>query len=308
MNILITGSEGFVGKNLVELFSKDGFFTLNPGVAEIDLTDAVQVDAYLSEHDVDVIIHSATTLRQKTEYPDDVCEMNLRMFFNLVRSMKPSTRLINFGSGSEYSRPHWKKKMREVFFNSHVPTDSHSYAKYLISKYIEENTSLDMITLRIFGIFGKYEDYRYKFISNSIAKNLLQMPIVINRNAEYDYIYIDDFYLVVKHFVLNEPLYRSVNVTPEKPVELVSIAETINEISRYKSEIQVLNEGIGIYYSGDNSRLLESFSEFSTLAIRDSVRDLFNWYESRLSSLDITLLQQDDYLEYAKKIGKGKPS
>ncbi|MGZ0076733.1 NAD-dependent epimerase/dehydratase family protein [Methylomonas sp. YC3] len=302
MRILVTGGEGFVGRNLVEYFKGDNIDVLHPSVAELDLTCAESVSAYLNANPVETIIHSATTLREKTDYPVDVCENNLRMFFNLARRMTPQMKLINLGSGSEYCREYWHKKMPETFFDSYVPTDSHSYSKYIISKYIEDCRELNMITLRIFGIFGKYEDYRYKFISNAIVKNILNMPITINQNVNYDYIYIGDFYTVIKHFVFNNGKYRSYNVTPVEPIDLVSLVKVINKISDYQSDILVLNDGIGVDYSGNNDRLLEEINNLQMLGYPDAVNELYVYYKENLDSLDVQAVRDDDYLNYAKQL------
>jgi GDP-L-fucose synthase len=302
MNILITGCEGFVGKNLVNLFLSDGDRVFNPTVTELDLTNFDSVSRYFDKNVIDVIIHSATTLRDGTDYPPHTCENNLRMFFNLACIAGETIKLINFGSGSEYSRDFWHKKMHEDFFGKNIPEDSHSYSKYIISKYIEDSCYSNMTTLRIFGIFGKFEDYRYKFISNAIAKNLLQMPITINQNVVYDYIYISDFYEIVKHFVENDINQKSYNITPSISVDLLTIANTINEVSNHKSDIIVLNKGIGIHYSGDNSRLLSDIKNIKFMSISDSILDLYKHYESNISMIDKHEIEEDKFLSYAKKL------
>jgi len=302
MNILITGAEGFVGKNLVENFIRDGYDVLHPGFQELDLTCAQSVQSYFDANKIDVIVHSATTLRDGTDYPVDVCENNLRMFFNLARMVEPSVKLINFGSGSEYSRKYWYQKMPEKFFDSHVPDDPHSFSKYVISRYIESSLNKNMVTLRIFGIFGKYEDYNYKFISNAICKNLFHLDIVINQNVNYDYIYIEDFYEVVKQFVENDSEHQSYNVTPTAPIDLITIANLINDISDYKSPVRVLNDGIGVDYSGDNTRLLSEFDDIKIMEYKDAIADLYSYYKKNILSLDKDALIDDDYLNYAKKL------
>lgn len=302
MRILVTGSEGFVGRNLVEYFRGDNISVLHPTVGELDLTSSKSMVDYFKANPVDAIIHSATTLRDKTDYPADVCENNLRMFFNLVRQMTPQMKLINLGSGSEYCREYWHAKMPETFFDCHVPVDSHSYSKYVISNYIENFHELNMVTLRIFGIFGKYEDYRYKFISNAIVKNLLKMPITINQNVNYDYIYIADFYKVIKHFLFNNGKYRAYNATPTDPIDLVSLSNIINQVSDYQSNILVLNGGIGIDYSGNNNRLLQEINNLQMLSYSESIRELYTYYKENIDSLDIQAIRDDDYLNYAKQL------
>ena len=133
LNILVTGAEGFVGHNLVDYFKAKNYSVLYPTVNELDLTDTEKVEKYFQSNAIDAVIHCATVLREQTEYPPDTCERNLKMFFNIIRCKAPSVKVISLGSGSEYSRAHWTKKMPEEYFEKHIPKDGHSYAKYLIS-------------------------------------------------------------------------------------------------------------------------------------------------------------------------------
>ena len=302
MNILVTGTGGFVGKNLKEMLLANKYDVLTPSRAELNLADAGQVDNYFRNNDIDVIVHAATTSRNGTSYPPDTCENNLRMFFNLQKNLSPAMKLINMGSGSEYDRRGWQKKMPEDFFGRSIPQDAHSYAKYLISKYITDTAAKNIINLRIFGIFGKYEDYRFKFISNAIVKNLAKMPILINQNVIYDYIYITDFFKIVEYFIKHDPKVRTFNVTPTESVDLITISNIINGIGDYKSDVKILNEGVGVEYSGDNRALLAEMGPFEFLPYRAAVAHLYAYYAKIIGSLDIAAIKADDYLSYAKML------
>jgi UDP-glucose 4-epimerase len=302
MNILLTGVEGFVGRNVAESFSLKRLRMLCPRRDELDLTNAAAVDEYFRKHAIDVVVHCATTLRDGTSYPADTCENNLRMFFNLQRQLTPSVKLINLGSGSEYDRAHWHRKMPEGFFDRYIPSDSHSYSKYLISRYIQETGGENLVSLRIFGIYGKYEDYRYKFISNAIVKNLLGLPIVINQNVLYDYLYVDDFAAILEYFLTHEAKHRTYNVTPTESVDLATIARLVNKASGHESEIQVLHGGLGVEYSGDNQRLLAEIPDFRFTPHDQAICELTAYYEGIRDTLDVEAVRQDAFLDYAKKL------
>lgn len=291
-----------MGRNLTEQFLSKDYSVLSPTLDELDLINSDDIKKYLESNPVETVIHCATTARDGTSYPENTCENNLRMFFNIQRLLNPSVKMINLGSGSEYSRTHWHQKMPEEFFDRHIPQDSHSYSKYLISKYIIDINSANLVGLRIFGIYGKYEDYRYKFISNSIAKNLLKLPIVINQNVIYDYIYILDFFRVVEYFVNNHTKCGVFNVTPTKSIDLVTIADLVNQMSENKSDIRVLNEGIGVEYSGDNRKLISEIRDFDFMSYEEAISDLYHYYKDKQSDLDPDALEQDAYLQYAKNL------
>jgi GDP-L-fucose synthase len=302
MSILITGSTGFVGRNLKELFAKNKYPILTPSKKELDLTKSDEVEKYFKNNHVETIVHCATTSRERVFYPAATCENNLRMFFNIQKHAAPAIKMINLGSGSEYGRGYWRKKMPEEYFDNRIPEDSHSYSKYLISKYIRDMDSENLICLRIFGLFGKYEDYRYKFISNAIVKNLLGMPIVINQNVIYDYLYITDLYRIIEYFLGHKTKNRIFNVTPTESVDLVTIANIINKISDNKSEIQVLNQGVGVDYSGNNKRLLSEIGDFQFIGYEKAITELFAYYKEIKDTLDVEAIKQDLYLDYAMEL------
>lgn len=302
--ILITGAGGFVGRNLGEyLKDKEQYEVFAVKRTDLDLLDECAVKQYIHEHQITLIIHCANIGgSRKTNYDmsaTDVVEKNLRMFFNLQRCLTPAMRMIHFGSGAEYDRRNYKPKMAEDDFDAYVPADAYGYSKYVMSKCIENRDNI--ICFRIFGLFGKYEDYLFKFISNAIVKNLLQMPIIINQNVIFDYLYINDFCQIIEHFIENKPLYKHYNITPTKSIELLQIANIINEMSDYQSEIKVLHTGMNKEYSGCNERICKELGGFSFMDYRQSIEELYLYYKSNLDLLNVQGVQQDSYLAVCLK-------
>jgi|TARA_B110000037_G_scaffold222729_1_gene299164 UDP-glucose 4-epimerase len=303
MNILITGSHGFVGKNLKEYFEKNKKNTIfAPTIGKLNLTDPISVKNYFNTNYIESIMHSATTTPENKEYPADVCESNLKMFSNIMKYKNKDAQMVNLGSGSEYSRGNWIPQMKEEYFNQYIPQDGHSYSKYLISKYIELSNDKRVINLRIFGIFGKYEDYTNKFISNCIAKNLIGLPIKINQNVIYDYLYINDFCRIVEHLINNQLSHNIMNITPTESIDLVSINNYIQSILGIKQKIEILKEGYGKEYTGDNSYLLENLGNFEFTPIKKSIEELIAYYKENINLINRKKLIEDTFLKYAKKL------
>ena len=68
--ILITGSGGLIGKNLVEFF-EDKYEVHHPRSFELDLSNGEHVKKYLSDNNFDMVIHAANknSTRNKTTTP-----------------------------------------------------------------------------------------------------------------------------------------------------------------------------------------------------------------------------------------------
>ena len=62
MKILITGTNGFVGRNLKEYFQKKYDDLYCPKRGELDLLDTKKVHEYLVKNAFDVVVHCAVTL------------------------------------------------------------------------------------------------------------------------------------------------------------------------------------------------------------------------------------------------------
>lgn len=301
--IMITGAGGFVGRNLDEyLVSKGQHEVFAVKRKDLNLLDEDAVRQYIMDHEIDVIIHCANVGgSRKTNYDVgsvDVVEQNLRMFFNLQRCLTPTMHMIHFGSGAEYDRRNYKPKMSENDFDNYVPADAYGYSKYIIAKYIEKNDNITC--LRIFGLFGKYEDYCLRFISNAIVKNILGMPITINQNVIFDYLYIDDFCSIVEYFIGTVPQYRHYNITPTESLDLISVVKIINNIGEQKSEIRILNHGMNTEYSGDNCKIRLELEDFSFTSAEKAIRKLYEYYVSVIDGLDLEAVRKDLYIKQCK--------
>jgi len=288
-NILILGGSGFIGKNLVESFDQK-YNIFCPTHKELDLLDEKSVSEYFSSHKADVIINCVVKGgSRKEEYEREDLNHNLRIFFNIVNNKKYYRRLIHLGSGAEYDKSRPLKKIREEDFDQRIPQDNYGLFKYACSKYIEN--SEDIVCLRIFGLFGKYEDHRYRFISNAICRNIFGFPIVLKQNVYFDYVYIDDFIKIIDYFINNRSKYKFYNIGTGKKVDILSIARSINEISNHKSKIIVAKKKLNNEYTCNNKRLTNELPiSFKFSDIRESIRNLHAWYLSNKKIINKNLL------------------
>jgi nucleoside-diphosphate-sugar epimerase len=296
--ILITGSSGFIGKNIAE-FLKDEYFILNPGHKDLDLLSQKNTRIFFKNNDVDIVIHCANVGGTRRNFDaGGIIESNTRMFFNLVENTDHFQKFIHMGSGAEYDKQSSLQNVRESELGVKIPSDGYGFSKYIISKCIEN--SENMYCLRLFGIFGKYEDYRFKFISNAIVKNLFHLPITIRQNVYFSWLDINDFLTILTYFLNNTPKYCSYNVTPPNAVDILSIAKQINAVSDFKSEIFVENEGLNLEYSGDNSRLMDEIRNLNFTPVIESLTGLVEYYKVILPTINKETITQDMYLKFCK--------
>ena len=283
MNIFLTGGSGFIGRNIREQWT-NRYLVDSPTHSELDLLDEISVAKYFDSHDIDVVIHSAVKPgHRNAKDSTNLFYSNTRMYYNLARHSDKYKKMIVLSSGAIYDTSRSLHKVSEDYYYGQFPTDEHGFCKTVCARDIERKDNIS--ELRLFGIFGKYEDYAIRFISNAICKTLFDLPITIKQNRKFDYIYIEDLMPILEWFIQNEPTYKAYNVTPHHEVELLELAEMILEISGKDLPIIVHNAGLGLEYSGDNSRLKAELGELKLTPIKMAVEKLYQWYSDNRNKI-----------------------
>lgn len=285
MTVLLTGGSGFIGSNVLEALS-GRYRILAPRSRELDLADDGAVRAFFKANRVEAVIHSAVRPGHRNAAdPSRQLYLNARMFFNLVSNLSGVERFILLGSGSEYDLRRDLVKVREEDFGGGLPLDDGGFSKYIASSFIDLNPG-KMVNLRLFGVFGRHEDYAIRFISNAICKALFGLPITLRQNRRFDYLYIDDLMPVLEHALENRMAHTAYNVTPDRSVELLEIARMVRARSGRELPIRVAQPGLGAEYSGENARLRGEIPSLRFTALEEAIDRLYGWYERHLDSID----------------------
>lgn len=273
MKLLVLGGNGFIGKNIVESYTtRSEYEVFAPSRDELNLLDTKAVEEYFRSKDIDVVIHSAVNINSLEE--------NTQLYFNIERCSHLYKKLITIGSGAEYDMKHYVPKIKEEYFEQFIPSDTYGLSKFIASKDIETN-SKNSVNLRVFGIFGKYEDYTRRFISNNIAKALCGDNITLFKNMSFDFIYIKDFLKILELFIHNDTEYKNYNICNSNTIELLELAKIIHNIhGDENTKIIPKEEGMKEEYSGDNSRFLNEFGIFHFTPFEVAVEELYSYYSN----------------------------
>jgi UDP-glucose 4-epimerase len=291
--VLLTGGSGFIGRNLLEDLA-GAYDVAAPRHSELDLLDGDAVEAYLERRQFDAVIHTATHNASRSSKVDlsRVLHNNLRMFLNLARCSARYGRMIYFGSGAEYGRETMPPQVREEDFGKRVPADDYGLSKYICRLAAEQAPNI--YTLVVFGCYGPHEDWEIRFISNALCKALHGLPITLRQNVVFDYLYVRDLGRIVRRFLeIGRPAERHYNLCTGEPVDLLTLARTVLELTGCDLEIRVALPGLGREYSGSGSRLLAQLGSFEFTPRRRAIAELAAWYRDRLPEIPRELLLAD---------------
>ncbi len=279
MKILLTGSGGFIGKNL-KSYLHGKYDLLVPRSYELDLTNSAMVGDYFVQNDIDFVIHCATVGGARgIQDKNTTVEDNLSMVENILQYKKPETRVILFGSGAMYDKSRELHKVKESQIGEVVPSDLYGKSKLLISEKIKNRK--DVLMLNIFACYG-YGEKESRFPSYAINQVLRRQNIVINQNVVFDYLFVEDMVKIVEYFMKNVPNENIINITPTKSISLLEIANIVNNFANNKVEITIKNPVLNNEYTGDNSLLLKNYPTLTFTSIEDGLKKLYR-YNSEMS-------------------------
>lgn len=275
--VLLTGGSGFIGKNLLEcLKPEENYTVLVPGHMELDLLSQSEVESYFDKHHIDIVIHAANTNMSRIG-AFDVLNKNLQMFFNLEKCHNKYGRMYYFGSGAEYDKSRELSLIEEGCFGNYIPQDPYGFAKYIMGKTAEN--SKNIYDLVLFGVYGKYEEWQRRFISNNLCRCLKGLPMTLSQNAAFDYLFIDDFCQIMKWFLAHEPERKRYNVCSGVSVDLLTLAEEINQVTGLEMEIQIAMQGRKVGYTGNNERLLSELGNFQFTDRKRAIKGMWEYYK-----------------------------
>ena len=288
--ILLTGAgpHGFIGRNLApKLREKYELFT--PSSRELNLVDYDSVGRYLEAHRIDTVIHGAAQSLIHTG-PEDVMLHDLQMYFNLDKLSGQLDRMLFFGSGAVFDKRIPVDRVTEADVGRSIPADYYGLNKYIMTLHARH--SRNIYNLRLFGIFGRYEHWQSKFISNLCCKAMYGLPLTIRQNAIYDFLYIDDLAPIVEWFLENEPKYHDYNICTGQGTELATIAETVRRVSGKDLPIVTAAEGWGKPYTADNTRLLAETGPLRLHTLDAAVAELYEYYQEHRSEIPLEVLKE----------------
>lgn len=254
--VLITGATGFVGANLSRRVLRDGhslYLLLRPGhnrwrlngVAEeaecvvADLTDANELRKKLRQLRPEWIFHLAAygaySFQTQTRAMIDI---NIGGTLNLVQAATETEFevFVNTGSSSEYGFKNHPTTENDVL----EPNSFYAVTKAtgtLLCQHIARSQNLRIPTLRLYSVYGPYEDSE-RLIPTLIRHGLAgQLPRLASPNIARDFVHVDDVcdaYLSAVTARLDDP-GSIINIgtgVQTRLDEIVSITRAILEIEQ----------------------------------------------------------------------------
>jgi GDP-L-fucose synthase len=301
--ILITGSTGFVGKNLKNFFldnnKKINFKLLLPSRKQLNLLYLNLVEKYFSKHKPDYVIHLAGKvggINANRLKPAEFFYENVVMNTNVIHACHKFKviKILSLGAGCAYSDK-LKQPLKESDLWYDLPNENligYSIAKRLLSLQSDlynKQYIFNSIILLPANIYGPYDnfDVKYSSVMPSLIKKVLEAKKNKNKFVEVwgdgsstrEFIYVFDLCKIIIEAMEKLHGSKTLNVGSGQNTSIKSLIKIIIKLANYTGSI---NWNIKMP-SGQKSRLFNkksfrqnlSFSQFTPL--EDGILNTINY-------------------------------
>lgn len=287
--ILITGAgpKSFVGRNLKEALAGK-YEVFAPPHSELELLDYQALERYVLENGIEAIVHAAVHVpmfngAEKEFYND------MQMFLNIEKISHRVEKVLYFGSGAEFDKRYDITMVREEDFGKTIPVSEYGMAKYTMN--LLARRSENIYNLRLFGIFGKYELWDIKFLSNLCCKAAFDLPLTIRKECSFDFFYIEDLPPVIEWFLEHTPRYHDYNICQGQPYPLTRLAGMVLKAAGKTLPVTVLEQGRNLDYTASNERLRSEYENMRLTCTQDALEQLYRYYEAHKAQIDYERLR-----------------
>tara|TARA_B100000787_G_C16166753_1_gene284302 strand:+ start:83 stop:1012 length:930 start_codon:yes stop_codon:yes gene_type:complete len=299
--ILLTGSSGMVGRNIIDHLSTQKYKILSPTSSDLNLLNYKDILDYITFNNPELVINAAGTvggIEANMNYPVKFLVNNTQMGLNILMASKTKKikRFINLGSSCMYPR-NAKNPLSEDFIlkGELEPTnEAYALAKITSTKLCEyitrEDNSFLYKTIIPCNLYGKYDDFNYDN-SHMIPGVIRKIYDAKNKNSEFvniwgdgsarrEFMYaadIADFiYYAVENF---NKMPQNINVGLGHDYSIIEYYKIIADVIGYKGKFNYdISKPTGMKKKLIDNKRLNNFGWSHQTSLESGIKKTYDYF------------------------------
>ena len=302
--ILILGSNGMVGKSVVNSFENSTHFqVIKSNRDDTDLFNFEETNKLISETNPDILVNAAAKVggivannQQRTEFLIE----NLKININILESCIPfnNIKIINLGSSCIYPLNANNPISETEFMNGKLEPTNSPYAMAKLTSIelgdaMNKQYGHEVINLMPTNLYGPNDNFS-EVDSHVIPGLMFRMEKAKKENNPTfsiwgsgeplrEFLHVDDLSNAIKFIVENEINDNLINIGSGDEVSIKSIAETIKKVSDYKGNLSFDTTKP----DGNPRKLLDSSKILKLgwkpeISLNDGLKTTYKWFKENI--------------------------
>ncbi len=295
--ILITGSAGFVGRNVIKALRNanisfvatdviDSAFGKDVEYVKLDTTDRDEVFKVFKDYDIDYVFHlAAHPLSASIKEPMKNAVVNIIGSLNLMDASREfGVKKIVFSSASSIVGEVVKNPVSED--HPCKPKTPYGVAKFCVEHYLrvyQELYGLDYIIFRFFNVYGPYQYPSSGALIPVVMERIIKGQEVFiygDGSTARDFIYVEDiadFYIeTIKRKDIKNDIFNMGTgklTTVKEVVELIAkvVGKEPKIVYKPKKPGEIMN------FSADVTKLKKFFGKVPETTLEEGLKKTYEW-------------------------------
>jgi GDP-L-fucose synthase len=303
MKILLTGANGMVGRNILEIAKLHDHNFLSPSSTELNLLDSNSVRQYISTYKPDMIIHAAGIvggIQANMAQPVKFLVDNMQMGLNILTAANASgiTQFLNLSSSCMYPRDALNPLAEDLILKGELEPTNEGYALAKVTstrlcEYIcKENSDLlykTIIPCNLYGRFDKFDPNYSHMIPAVIRKideakknNLKEIDIWGDGEARREFMYAEDLADFIFYAINNfEKMPQNLNVGLGTDFTINKYYQTVSNVVGYKGKFKHdLTKPVGMKQKLIDDKKLKEFGWSYKTELETGIQKTYKFYLS----------------------------
>lgn len=274
-NILITGSNGFIAKNIIEVLGRKYNFL---PISRNSKFRILNLKSLLKINEIDTVIHCAA----KTFVPESFSNQYGFFRFNVISTLniaelciKKNVNKIIYLNAYPYGNPIKLPVDENHPLQPHSPYNSSKLiSEDLLFKYLTDKTNV--VSLRVFNVYGHYQSNNFLMptIINQAKQN---SKIILNDlRPKRDFLYIKDLVDLLDKIIIKKPVTGIYNVGYGSSISIKQISEAISILLNKNIELKgrnIIRKNEVLDLFADISKVIKAFDWIPKYSIQEGLND-----------------------------------
>jgi len=273
--ILLTGANGFIGRNIQEILGND-YELIN--LVKESKYDINSLESLCEIDKVEIVIHTAakTFVPDSFENPYSFYKFNIESTLNIAEfcRIKKVKKIIYLNSYT-YGNPQYLPIDEKHPLSFHSPYNKSKYiAEELLFNYLDGVA--DVISLRLFNVYGRYQNDSFLIPTILKQANENKTIKVKDLKPKRDFVYIKDVITLIENSIKSEHISGIYNVGNGNSYSVEEIIAIITDT--FDFDIKVLSENIRrenevMDCIADTTKALQDLNWSPTFNMRTGLKD-----------------------------------